>query len=50
MKLEGITLSKSEKDKYHMISTIKSFKKKKGTQSKKMIAKDRSVGQIGRDF
>ena len=40
-----------EKGKYHMISIIRSFKKKNdGTQTRKMIAQDWRVGQIGRDF
>ena len=39
--------TKSEKDKYHMISIRRNLKK--GTQSKKMIAKAWRVGEM-RDF
>ena len=57
VKLEGITLSKLSRERqmpydvnYKEFQKKKKRKTKDGTQSRKMIAKDWRVGQIGRDF
>jgi len=53
MKLEGIMLSELSQRKTNTIGLkYKEFQKKTkdGTQSRKMIAKDWRVGQIGRYF
>ena len=53
MQLEIIMLSELSQRKTNTIGLkYKEFQKKTkdGTQSRKMIAKDRRIGQIGRDF